>query len=51
MKDGAVEGNAVQLPMGFAVLRLQLLFGNIHRAAPAKLMGLCVHNVAPTLLT
>lgn len=35
MEHGAVEGNSVQLPIAFAVLRLQLLFGSTRRAAPA----------------
>lgn len=57
MKYGAVEGNTAQLPIGFAVLRLQLLFGSTHRAAPALPVaehmdeGLCQALVSPALLS
>lgn len=56
IKHGAVEGNAVQLMIGFAVLRLELLFGSIHRPATALPVaehvdeGLCQALASPALL-
>lgn len=47
-----MEGNTVQLPAGFAVLRLQLLSGRMHRAAPALPVaeGLCQAGITSSAL-